>query len=242
MSAVEVAAPEHRYCGMSVAEEREIPSGARTLREQASFLVIAERPGLGSEIASTLADGAIGPLRQLADPSALEESALDSSTLVVYGCEIDRPASVTELRRLRRQLPAAPIVVVSPQATATAVRRTLDAGADALVFEHELELALVATIQAVQSGQSVVPRNVRAGVERPYLSHRERQVMTLVCAGMTNAEVAESLFLAESTIKSHMASIFAQFGVHSRKEAVAVFLDFDLAVAEPSGIGEDSPA
>ena|ERR1700742_1622964 len=227
---------------MAVTEDRSIPSGALIARRQAPLLVIAERAGLRGEIAATLSDGAMRPSQQLADPAALDAEALDSSALLVYACEVDRPAAVTELRRLRRQLPAALIVVVSPPATAPAVRRTLDAGADALVFEHELEQALVATVRAVQSGQSVVPRNVRAGVERPYLSHRERQVMTLVCRGMTNAEVAESLYLAESTIKSHMASIFAQFGVHSRKEAAAVFLDLDLAVPEVNSNGKEPPA
>jgi hypothetical protein len=40
--------------------------------------------------------------------------------------------------------------------------------------------------------------------------------------------------LAESTIKSHLASIFTKFGVHSRKEAVAVYLDLNASVpAEP---------
>jgi len=212
------------------------------VRKQASLVVIAERPRLRSEIASTLSAEAMQPSLQLADPDSLDEGALETSALIIYGCEVDRPASVTELRRLRRQLPTALIVVVSPPATATAVRRTLDAGADALVFEQELEPALVATVNAVRSGQSVVPRNVRAGVERPYLSHRERQVMTLVCQGMTNAEVAESLFLAESTIKSHMASIFTQFGVHSRKEAAAVFIDLDLAVPDAHGNGKEPPA
>jgi DNA-binding NarL/FixJ family response regulator len=227
---------------MAVAEDRSIPSAALTARRQAPLVVIAERPGLRSAIGAALSDAAMRPFLQMADPAALDEGATDSATVIVYACDVDRPASVTGLRRLRRELPAPLIVVVSPLATAPAVRRTLDAGADALVFEHELELALVATIRAVQSGQSVVPRNVRAGVERPYLSHRERQVMTLVCQGMTNAEIAESLFLAESTIKSHMASIFTQFGVHSRKEAAAVFIDLDLAVAEANDNGKEPPA
>jgi ATP/maltotriose-dependent transcriptional regulator MalT len=82
-----------------------------------------------------------------------------------------------------------------------------------------------------------VPRDVRAGVERPYLSHRECQVLGLVCEGLTNAEIAESLVLAESTIKSHLASIFTKFGVHSRKEAVAAFAELTIEppAADPEG-------
>ncbi len=135
---------------------------------------------------------------------------------------------MTDLRRLCREARQPAIVVISPPATGAGVRRTLDAGADAVVFESEIELTLAATVRAVASGQSVVPRKLRASVERPNLSHREYEVLMLVCKGHTNAEIAEALFLAESTIKSHLASIFTKFGVHSRKEAAAVFADLQL--------------
>jgi DNA-binding NarL/FixJ family response regulator len=161
----------------------------------------------------------------LTDRDTLDDHKVDEATLLIVACDVDRPVEVTALRKLSRAAKGAAIVVVSPRVTATAVRRTLDAGADALVFEPELAQTLIPTLRAVESGQSVVPRNLRAGVERPYLSHRERQVLTLVCEGRTNAEIAAALFLAESTIKSHMASIFTKLGVHSRREAGAVFLD-----------------
>ncbi len=167
----------------------------------------------------------------LADRDALTRHRVDEATLVIVACDVDRPTEVTALRKLSRAANGAAIVVVSPRVTATAVRRTLDAGADALVFESELAQTLIPTLRAVESGQSVVPRNMRAGVERPSLSFREQQVLTLVCEGLTNAEIAESLFLAESTIKSHLGSIFTKLGVHSRKEAGAVFLDLNPSAA-----------
>lgn len=201
--------------------------------ERGPTIVISSQPQLRHEIGSILSRTGMRPAVLIDDPSALVDHEVDESTVIVFSCDVDRPTEVTELRRLCREAPEPAIVVVSPQSTATAVRRTLDAGADALVFEPEIELALVATIRAVESGQSVVPRKLRAGVERPYLSHREHQVLTLVCDGLTNAEVAKALYLAESTIKSHMASIFTKFGVHSRKEATAVFLDLKQAMANP---------
>ncbi len=186
--------------------------------------------------ARALISGALGEVGQrpaaMLDASALGGQRVDESTVLIVACDVDRPTEVTELRKLSRAAKGAAIVVVSPRVTATAVRRTLDAGADALVFEPELLQALIPTLRAVESGQSVVPRNLRAGVERPYLSHRERQVLSLCCEGLTNAEIARSLVLAESTIKSHMASVFTKFGVHSRKEAVAVFNDLNLAIAD----------
>jgi DNA-binding NarL/FixJ family response regulator len=232
---------------MSVAEERAGLPMPPSTREPALIVIAAEAP-LRGEIDAVLMRAELSPLALLEEPEELGRHRLGAEAMLVFACDVDRPAAITALRRLRRRAPAAAIVAVSPQATATAVRRTLDAGADALVFEPEVERALVATIRAVQSGQSVVPRNLRAGVERPYLSHRERQVLTLVCEGMTNAEVGKSLYLAESTIKSHMASIFTKFGVHSRKEAVAVFGDLNLALAspkaggEPAGLSEEAPA
>jgi DNA-binding NarL/FixJ family response regulator len=212
-----------------VNKQRSVPT-ARTAVTPSSLVVIAEQAALRRGIAAELANAGFG-LEAIARPEALTEYDVDTATIIVYACDVDRPAEMTALRRLRRDNRAPAIVVVSPQSTATAVRRTLDAGADALVFEPEIGIALVPSIRAVESGQSVVPRRLRAGVERPNLSHRERQVLTLVCDGRTNAEIAEALFLAESTIKSHMASIFTKLGVHSRKEAGAVFLDLNSVVA-----------
>jgi DNA-binding NarL/FixJ family response regulator len=215
---------------MSVVKKRPAVPTARAALSASPLVVIAEHPAVRREISAELA-GAGFRLEAIARPEALTEYDVDQSTVIVFACDVDRPTEMTELRRLRRENRTPAIVVISPQSTATAVRRTLDAGADALVFESEIAVALVASIRAVESGQSVVPRRLRAGVERPNLSHRERQVLTLVCDGRTNAEIAEALFLAESTIKSHMASIFTKLGVHSRKEAGAVFLDLNPVVA-----------
>ncbi len=191
-----------------------------------------------NRIATVLTEQALAPEAELDSPVAIDELDVDESTILVFVCDIDVPQEVTSLRRLCREAERAAIVVISPPATGAGVRRTLDAGADALVFESELELTLPATIRAVASGQSVVPRKLRAGVERPNLSHREHQVLTLVRQGLTNAEIAEHLYLAESTIKSHLASVFTKFGVHSRKEAVAAFVDLEreaVAVSVASG-------
>jgi DNA-binding NarL/FixJ family response regulator len=215
---------------MSVVSKHEavVSTGSATFHP----IVIAESSSLRHELVATM--GAAGvELEAVAQAEALSEYEIGALTVLIFACDVDRPTDVTALRRLRRDHPAPPIVVVSPRSTATAVRRTLDAGADAIVFEPEIDLALVASVRAVESGQSVVPRKVRAGVERPNLSHRERQVLNLVCEGHTNAEIAEALFLAESTIKSHMASIFTKLGVHSRKEARAAFLDLNSMIPSP---------
>jgi DNA-binding NarL/FixJ family response regulator len=214
---------------MSLVENRPVAPAPGLPARRARVLVVAGDAEKRSQIRAVL--GAVGqePVAAVADHTALAGWRVDQATVLVVTCDVDRPAEVTALRKLSRAAHGAAIVVVSPRVTATAVRRTLDAGAGALVFAPELLQVLIPTLRAVESGQSVVPRDLRAGVERPYLSHREHQVLDMLCEGLTNAEIAARLVLAESTIKSHMASIFTKFGVHSRKEAVAVFGDLKLA-------------
>ncbi|HEU5252506.1 MAG TPA: response regulator transcription factor [Solirubrobacterales bacterium] len=163
----------------------------------------------------------------VAEAAELIELGEEAPGIAVLVCDLDRPAAMAMLRRVRRELARLAIVIVSPPATATGVRRGLDAGADAIVFEPLIESTLAVTVSAVVSGQAVVPRELRASVQRPTLSHRERQVLTYVCEGLTNSQIAEELFLSESTVKSHLSSAFAKFGVRSRREAAALFLEFD---------------
>jgi DNA-binding NarL/FixJ family response regulator len=203
-----------------------------------SAIVVAAEAGVRSRIVSVIAELDFAPPQTIGSGTPLAECDVDDSTIVTMVCDIDVPQEITRLRRLRREAGETAVIVVSQPTTGAGVRRALDAGADALVFEPDLELTLAATIRAVASGQSVVPRKLRAGVERPTLSHREHQVLTLVGEGLTNAEIAERLYLAESTVKSHLASVFTKFGVHSRKEAAAVFADLALAPAgTPATLG-----
>ncbi len=193
------------------------------------LILNAGDPDTNGKVASTLTQQGLPPQRQLnlaagQDPDGGLD---DNNVIIVLICNVDAPREMATLRRLRQKLRNPPIVVISPPATGTGVRRALEAGADAFVFESELELTLVATVRAVASGQSVVPGRVRASLERPALSHRERQVLSLVVDGLTNAQIAGKLFLSESTIKSHLSSVFSKLGVRSRREAAAVFLELN---------------
>ncbi len=167
------------------------------------------------------------PLLLADEIEQLSDLEIHPEAIIVLVCDVDRPREMATLRRLRREVRGPAIVAVSPAATGTGVRRALDAGADAVVFEPVLESTLAVAVSAVESGQSVVPRSMRASVERPAFSHRERQVLSYVSQGLTNAQIAEELFLSESTIKSHLSSAFAKFGVRSRREAAALFIELE---------------
>ena len=72
-----------------------------------------------------------------------------------------------------------------------------------------------------------LPRELRRQFNRPALSGRKRQVVGMVAAGYTNAEIADALYLAESTVKGHLASAFNKLGVHTREEAAALVHDHE---------------
>jgi len=214
---------------------------AVTPAELLAIVVCADCIEAHGRIERALAEDAL-PIRDCVDePAEVLALELDTSTIVVLVCDVDKPREMAALRRLRRDAADPAIVVISPPTTATGVRRVLDAGADALVFDPELERTLSTTVRAVSIGQSAIPRKFLAGVEKPVLSHRENEVLVLVRSGLTNAEIAERLFLAESTIKSHLSSIFTKFGVRSRKEVAAAFADGDSVLGEAvafAGSGE----
>lgn len=60
------------------------------------------------------------------------------------------------------------------------------------------------------------------------LTDRERAVLKLVAAGRTNKEIANELFVAEGTVKAHVAGVYRKLGVHSRAEAVSKAADRNL--------------
>lgn len=191
--------------------------------------VLSDSAAASRRIVGTLGERGLAVAHVLSAPDEIDVDSVDDSTIFVFVCDVDEASGMAALRRLRRTQGEPAIIVISPPATGTGVRRALDAGADAIVFEPEIETTLAVTALAVASGQSVVPRKLRASVEKPAFSHRERQVLALVSRGLTNGEIAERLLLAQSTVKSHLSSAFTKLGIRSRKEVTALLLDPEQA-------------
>ena len=53
------------------------------------------------------------------------------------------------------------------------------------------------------------------------LTQREHQVVLLVAEGLTNAEIAQKLWISPGTVRRHLENVFAKLGVHTRTAAVA---------------------
>jgi two-component system, NarL family, response regulator len=125
------------------------------------------------------------------------------------------------VRRLTGAMRNIRVVVVAPTPDRALVRAALGAGAEGVVVAPHIVLTLPIVVRAVRLGQASVPRNAVTDLEVPALSHREQAVLALVAEGLSNAEIAARLCVAQTTVKSHLTSLFAKLGVHSRTEAVA---------------------
>jgi DNA-binding NarL/FixJ family response regulator len=92
------------------------------------------------------------------------------------------------------------------------------AGASGFISK-DLEASEVAkAVQLVGSGQTLFP--TKSTQPEPLLTEREREVLGLIAAGSTNAEIAAQLYLSPHTIKEHTSALYRKLGARNRAEAV----------------------
>jgi DNA-binding NarL/FixJ family response regulator len=174
--------------------------------------------------------------RQLAEAGFADCEGHKPAAVVVLFAATREDARLRDVRELAAADPDAAILVIVPAGITNAgLRRILLAGATGIVFEDDVQRALVPTARALLAGQLSVPTTLGRQIAPRPLSHREKQILALVVLGKTNREIAHTLFLAESTVKTHLSSAFRKIDARSRSEAVARIQDrdsgFDLGVA-----------
>jgi DNA-binding NarL/FixJ family response regulator len=160
------------------------------------------------------------------------DDADPTAELRVVAVDLSRPIALRALRASLGSTGTAPVVAVSPACGPVGARRAVRAGARSLVLEPELERALLPAVRAVAAGFRVLPVAPRHGAYGLDFSHREREVLCLAVRGKTNSEIAATLFLAESTVKSHLSSAYRKLGAVGRKDAAALILDPDEGLVD----------
>ena len=182
--------------------------------------------------------------RLLGDAGFVLRAQPEAGILIVVIGEPREDARLRAIRTLAQSFPSASILAVVPADVPSAgLRRVLLAGATGIVIDCDMQRALVPTARAVLAGQLTVPSILGQKIAPRPLSHREKQILALVMLGMTNREIAGKLFLAESTVKTHLSSAFRKIDARSRAEAVARIQDPDagygvsiLALAEGAAV------
>jgi DNA-binding NarL/FixJ family response regulator len=206
-------------------------SSSSASRRGIAVAVVSPVVGFAEVVAGHLDEEALQATVERVDATRVRDAPAMMADVVVLGPGACMDAN--EVRRLHRELQdATAILVILPPQRRRDMRGLLEAGAAGIVPEPAVADLLTLAVRSVAAGLMVVPEEHRHAMSPPSLSHRERQVLGLVTAGLTNEEIAHRLFLAESTVKGYLTSVFQRLGVHSRREAASLVLRTDESLRQ----------
>jgi two-component system, NarL family, response regulator LiaR len=143
-------------------------------------------------------------------------------------------------QRIRNHLPNTRVVILTSVSDQDhSVVRAIRAGVVAYLMKSADVTELVQTIRQAAQGHVFLSSRVAARVLRevqsPHhitLTEREREVLREIAEGRTDKEIARSLAIALSTVKSHVRSILDKLGVDNRTQAVVHVLRYNMAVSD----------
>lgn len=148
--------------------------------------------------------------------------------------------------KITANFPGTAVLVLTTFADDESILRALTAGARGYLTKDAGRAELAAAVRAVARGQSTFAPEVSAVLVTaltqgavapadpprsaddadalhtrfPQLTRREAEVLALVAGGLSNGEIAATLFLGISTVKTHINSLFAKLGVRDRAQAI----------------------
>jgi len=153
---------------------------------------------------------------------------LDLVMPVMNGIEI------TEI--MKEKYPDVKILVLTSYVDDEHVISAIDKGADGYEMKDVEPEQLIKTIKSVLAGEKIIHPQAQSVIEsmsdKPHytnkLSKRESEVLTEMAKGKTNKEIAETLFVSEKTVKTHVSHIFAKLQVSDRTQAAIYAMQNNL--------------
>ncbi len=166
--------------------------------------------------------------------------------VVLMDLRMPRMDGVDATREIRALHPAIPVVVLTTYADDDSVLAALSAGAAGYLTKDAARDDIRRALEAAVAGQSILDPAVQAALlkaaqhaptTRPPslpdgLTDREAEVLTLIAAGLSNTEIADRLYVAEATVKTHVNRIFAKTGSRGRAQAAVYAHRHGLADAD----------
>lgn len=165
--------------------------------------------------------------------TAIETVEHTAPDVVVMDLNMPRLSGVETTRRLTEKDPATKVLVLSVSAEEADVLDAILAGASGYLLKDGPVTDVAAGIRAAAAGESLISPKIatmlmakvrdREGEEAKQsevsLSARELEVLDLVAQGKANPEIAEQLFIGETTVRNHISSILSKLQVDNRVQA-----------------------
>jgi len=184
---------------------------------------------------------------------AVEAARRHRPDVVLLDVRMPAMDGLAAAEELRRAVPSAAVVVLTTFGEDEYIDRALTAGAAGFLLKSGDPRELLAGVHAAAGGAAFLSPKVaqrvivawtsgrtgKAAAARARiatLTEREREVLALVGAGLSNAAIAGRLFLVEGTVKAYVSTILTRLGVRNRVQAALLAHEAGLtADAEPAG-------
>ena len=143
----------------------------------------------------------------------------------------------TTTREIRTRCPDIQVIALTSFKEEHLVQEALEAGAIGYLLKNVSADDLADAIRKAHAGKpTLAPEAAQVLIQTATgppspghdLTGREREVLNLMVAGLTNPQIAEQLVVSQSTVKFHVSSILSKLGASSRTEAVSIALQNNL--------------
>ena len=166
---------------------------------------------------------------------AIDAARRHEPDIVVMDVRLPDGSGVEACREIRAELPKTKVVMLTSYPDDEAVLSAIVAGASGYLLKQVRARDLVAALETVGKGGSLLDpavtekvlervRRIAAGPlgdEMGELTVQERKILMLVAEGMTNKEIAAEVFLSDKTVKNYVSSILSKLNLERRAQAAA---------------------
>ena len=170
---------------------------------------------------------------------ALELAGVHSLDVAVLDIRMPGLDGLAAAAELRRTVPDVGVVMLTTFSEDEYITRALESGASGFVLKSGDPYDLMAAIRAVHAGAAylspeiahrviqqlsggAMSRQAAAKDRIAGLTPREREVLALVGAGLSNAQIGERLFLVEGTVKAYVSAVLSRLDVKNRVQAAVL--------------------
>jgi len=162
-------------------------------------------------------------------PSAVEAALRERPDVCLLDTALSGD-SIAAAAAIHNNVPDAPVIMFGHSPSDGELFAALDAGASGYLTRDMDPDRLAIALRRVSAGEAAFSRTLVARLIQEFrrrhlpllrdLTNRELEVLELLCQGLRTAEIADRLFVARVTVRTHIASILRKLGVPDRRSAI----------------------